>query len=133
MSSRRILKTGESYPFSRYFELSFIIDDILAELDCTIARKNLALTQSSQPVNLDFLQQQIQRNLAHIDLVNETARREALISPVLVEVCNLTDQRLNIEYSIEVNDYLKGTLDYYIAAPQNLLVVYQLTMKLHLI
>ena len=33
-----------------------------------------------------------------------------------------SDRRV-IEYSIAVNDYLKGTLDYYIAAPQNLLVI----------
>lgn len=123
MSSRRILKPGESYPFSRYFELSFTIDDILAELNCTIQRTNLTLPQSSEDVNLDLLQHQIQRNLSHIDLVNETARREALISPILFEVCDLTNQRLNIEYSIAVNDYLKGTVGYYIAAPQNLLVI----------
>lgn len=30
---------------------------------------------------------------------------------------------MNIEYSIAVNEYLKGTLDYYIAAHQNLLVI----------
>ncbi|MFN6514696.1 MAG: hypothetical protein RMY29_009360 [Nostoc sp. CreGUA01] len=123
MNSRRILKAGESYIFSQYFELPFIIDDILAELNCTLERRTLTLPESSQVFDLQFLQQQIQRNLSHIDLVNETARREALISPILFEVCNLTNQRLNIEYSIAVNDYLKGTLDYYIAAPQNLLVI----------
>ncbi|HEY9820653.1 MAG TPA: hypothetical protein V6D35_07715 [Candidatus Sericytochromatia bacterium] len=123
MNSRRILKAGESYTFSRYFELSFTIDDILAELDCTIERKILTLPESPGTLNLDSLQQQLQRNLSHIDLVNETTRREALISPILFEVCDLTNQRLNIEYSIAVNDYLKGTLDYYIAAPQNLLVI----------
>jgi hypothetical protein len=123
MNSRRILKAGESYTFSKYFELPFIIDDILAELNCTLERKNLTLPESSEVFDLRFLQQQLQRNLSHIDLVNETARREALIGPILFEVCNLTNQRLNIEYSIAVNDYLKGTLDYYIAAPQNLLVI----------
>lgn len=123
MTSRCILKAGESYTFSRYFELSFTIDDILAELNCTIERKNLELPEFSENLNLQFLQHQIQRNLSHIDLVNETTRREALIGPILFEVCDLTNQRLNIEYSIAVNDYLKGTLDYYIAAPQNLLVI----------
>ncbi len=123
MNSRRILKAGESYTFSRYFELPFTIDDILTELNCTLERKSLALPESSEVFDLRFLQQQLQRNLSHIDLVNETARREALIGPILFEVCDLTNQRLNIEYSIAVNDYLKGTLDYYIAAPQNLLVI----------
>ncbi|MEH2001827.1 MAG: hypothetical protein V7L00_24365 [Nostoc sp.] len=102
--------------------MPFTIDDILAELNCTLERKNLTLPESSEILDLQFLQQ-LQRNLSHIDLVNETARREALIGPILFEVCDLTNQRLNIEYSIAVNDYLKGTLDYYIAAPQNLLVI----------
>lgn len=123
MSSRRILKPGESYTFSRYFELSFTIDDILAELNCTVERTNLTFPEYSETLNLEFLQRQIQRNLSHIDLVNETARREALIGPILFEVCDLTNQRLNIEYSIAVNDYLKGTLDYYIPSPRNLLVI----------
>ncbi|MEH2113365.1 hypothetical protein [Nostoc sp.] len=123
MNSRRILKAGESYTFSQYFELPFTIDDILAELNCTLERKNLTLPEYSEILDLQFLQQQLQRNLSHIDLVNETARREALIGPILFEVCDLTNQRLNIEYSIAVNDYLKGTLDYYIAAPHNLLVI----------
>jgi hypothetical protein len=97
MNSRRILKAGESYTFSRYFELPFTIDDILAELDCTIERKNLTLPESSEVLDIQFLQQQLRRNLSHIDLVNETTRREALIGPILFEVCDLTNQRLNIE------------------------------------
>ncbi|BAY32725.1 hypothetical protein NIES2107_46150 [Nostoc carneum NIES-2107] len=113
MSFRRILKAGESYTFSKYFELPFTIDDILAELNCNIERNNLILPQYSENLDIQFLQQQLQRNLSHIDLVNETTRREALIGPILFEVCALTNQRLNIEYSIAVNEYLKGTLDYY--------------------
>lgn len=123
MSSRRILKAGESYTFSRYFELPFTIDDILAELNCTVERKNLTLHEYQEDIDLKYLEQRLRRNLSHIDLVNEMARREALIGPILFEICDLTNQRINIEYSIAVNDYLKGTLDYYIAAPQNLLVI----------
>ncbi|AUB38025.1 hypothetical protein COO91_03982 [Nostoc flagelliforme CCNUN1] len=55
MSSRRILQVGESYTFSRYFELPFTIDDILAELNCTIERKNLTLPESSEIVDIHFL------------------------------------------------------------------------------
>ncbi len=40
MNFRRILKAGESYTFSQYFELPFTIDDILLELDCTLERIN---------------------------------------------------------------------------------------------
>jgi hypothetical protein len=120
--TRRILKAGESYPFSRYFELPFTLEDILLELDCTLCRTPISLPTTHTIPALENLRQQLERNLRRTNLLNESTRREALISPVLLEVCDLADQTLNIEYAISVNDYLKGTLDYYIAA-SNLLVI----------
>lgn len=55
-------------------------------------------------------------------LVNETARREALIAPILFEVVDFTNHRIYIEYSIAVSEHLRGTVDYYIAS-HNLIVV----------
>lgn len=43
--------------------------------------------------------------------MNETARREALIAPILLEVTELSDRRIYIEYSIAVNEHLRGTVD----------------------
>jgi hypothetical protein len=50
------------------------------------------------------------------------ARREALIGPLLFEVADIANQRINVEYSIVVSEHLRGTVDYYIAN-QNLLVI----------
>jgi hypothetical protein len=54
--------------------------------------------------------------------VNEMARREALIGPLLFEVAEIANQRINVEYSIVVSEHLRGTVDYYIPS-QNLLVI----------
>jgi hypothetical protein len=92
--------------------MPFTIEDILAEFDCTLVRQLLDLPQSNLSFNLELLECELNR----IELVNETARREALISPILFEVAELTNQRINVEYSIAVNEHLRGTVDYYIAS-----------------
>jgi hypothetical protein len=71
---------------------------------------------------LDNLRRELARNRQRIELVNEIARREALIGPLLFEVAEIANQRINVEYSIVVSEHLRGTVDYYIAN-QNLLVI----------
>ncbi len=116
MARSRILQPGIPLTFSQYFEMPFTIEDILAEFDCTIARQLIELPQSNLSFNLEPLDRELNRNRNRIELVNETARREALISPILFEVAELTNQRINVEYSIAVNEHLRGTVDYYIAS-----------------
>jgi hypothetical protein len=117
-----ILKPGVSCTFSQYFDLPFTIDDILAELGCTIDRTALNLLRKPLRGTLDLLRNELKRNNNRIELVNEMARREALISPILFEVAELSNQRINIEYSIAVNEHLRGTVDYYIPG-QNLVII----------
>ncbi|EGJ30132.1 MULTISPECIES: hypothetical protein [Moorena] len=130
MNRRRILKAGQSYTFNQYFDLPFTLEDILAEFDYTFVRSPLARLRRShidlprQPFTaaIEPLLHQLQRNRKRIELINETARREALIAPILFEVVDLTNHRIYIEYSIAVNEHLRGTLDYYIAN-HNLIVI----------
>lgn len=124
MSDRpSILKPNESYSFSQYFDLPFTLEDILAELNCTTERKKLLFSESSAPVNVQDLRRNLDRALRHVSLNNESSRREAIVFPILLEVCEITDNRLNLEYAVVVNEFLKGVIDYYIAAQRNLLVV----------
>ncbi|WP_264326060.1 hypothetical protein [Romeriopsis navalis] len=118
----QILKPGKSYSFSEYFDLPFVIDDILAELGCGIERCPIELPRQPLLVSLDNLERELQRNTKRIELANEMARREALIGPVLFEVAEMADRRINVEYAISVNERLKGYVDYYIAG-NNLIVV----------
>lgn len=122
MPRSRILQLGIPRTFSQYFEMPFTIEDILAEFGCTIVRQLLDLPQSDLSFNLELLERELNRNRNRIELVNETARREALISPILFEVAELTNQRINVEYSIAVNEHLRGTVDYYIPSG-NLIII----------
>jgi hypothetical protein len=119
----RILNPQDSYTFSKYFELPYAIDDILADLDCTYSLENVDLPQAKYTLDLLTLQHKLERDILIADLKSEMARREILIAPVLLELCAYLHLRLRIEYPVNVSSWLKGTLDYYIAAEQNLLVI----------
>ncbi len=124
MSRQRILQPGQSYTFSKYFELPFAPGDILAELGCTYERLSLQLPTSAGSITcLDFLSRYLQRNLIYVNPISEAARREVLIAPTLLEVCAETKSQLNIEYPVNVSEQLKGSFDYLITASNSLLVV----------
>jgi hypothetical protein len=123
MSRPKILKPDETYTFSRYFELAFDPEDILSELDCTLTRTAFNLELSSTEVDISELARQIQDNLDYVDLTSETARREALIAPILLRICSIVKTKLKIEYPVVVNNYLRGNLDYFMQLENQLLVV----------
>ena len=106
-----ILKSGVSCTFSQYFDLPFTIDDILAELGCTIERTTLNLPRKPLSQSLELLQRELARNQNRVELVNEIARREALIGPILFEVAERSNQRINVEYSIVVNEHLRELVE----------------------
>ena len=123
MSRPQILKSGENYTFSKYFELSFDLEDILTELGCTLERSLVSLPSYAEELDVSSLKNRLEESLTYVDLTSEAARREILIAPVLLELCRLTQAKLKIEYPIAVNDQLKGTLDYYVQSRGRLLVV----------
>ncbi len=120
----RVLDPAESYTFSQYFDLPFAPDDILLDLGCSLVRKRLELPSYSGTIlQLDFLRSYLERNLEFVAPISEISRREIFIAPILLEICAQTHTRLNIEYTLKVNNWLKGVLDYYIPAAQGLLVI----------
>ncbi len=124
MNRPRILEPQATYTFSKYFDLAFDAADVFAELDCDFERVALDLPQFSEPIDFkDELHNRLLTALRVTSLMSEMARREALIAPILFAVCGYLEQELKIEYRVEVSDQLKGTLDYYIPSPQNLLVI----------
>lgn len=124
MSRPRIIQPGQSYTFSKYLELSFTPEDILAELGCSYDRERLLLPKSEYDVNkIEDLQRLIERNLRRVKLLSEDARKQAIIAPILLEVCEITQTQLNIEYFVSVSEQLKGSFDYYISKGKGLLVI----------
>ncbi len=124
MNRRSILDPQASYTFSKYFELSYEPEDIFAEFDCTFERKALTLPQAHRPIGfVDELRRRLERAVSLTNIASEMARRELLIAPVIFAVCDYLDQEMKIEYRVDVSRQLKGSFDYFIPSPQNLLII----------
>ncbi|NJL80401.1 MAG: hypothetical protein HC836_02420 [Richelia sp. RM2_1_2] len=124
MNRPRILQPNQNYTFTKYFELSFSVEDILVELGCSYNRERLQLpTADISQEAITPLISIINRNLKRVKLMSEDARKQAIIAPILLEVCEITQTQLNIEYPININERLQGRLDYYIGQDKELLVI----------
>lgn len=124
MTRPPILQPGQSYTFRQYFELPFEPDDILAELGYQLDRTELDLARYSG--ELDRLEESVRRireNLQYASLTSEQARRELVVAPIITDLCYYTRSQLRIEYPLVVNDWLKGSLDYFVRANRTFLVV----------
>ncbi len=121
----KVLNPNESYTFSRYFDLPYTPEDILADLGCTLERtdrNDLPYATLDLPWIADFATS-MSRRLQRVNTTTEQARREALIFPLIDQICDRLDYSINIEYAVTVSNWLKGSLDYYIPSPNNLLVI----------
>ena len=58
-----------------------------------------------------------------MQLTNETAKREVLVAPILMEVAIACNQTLRFEYLLKVNNWLQGSLDYLIRGESQIVVV----------
>lgn len=122
MINTQILDPNESYTFSRYAELSFDTADILAAFEVGLVSHSLQLPQQL-PIDPNPLRSELEENLTLVDPSSEIAHREALIFPVLKTVCKFTKTLLKIEYPIRVNNWLKGSFDYFLPGVKNLVVI----------
>lgn len=119
-----ILKSHEFYTFRSYFQMKFAPADILRELGASLTKASINLPPATvQLTRLPDLRQRLEEGILRVSLTSEAARREVLIAPILLEVAHITEATINIEYPIEVNQYLKGELDYYLQSQHNVLVV----------
>ncbi|NER20073.1 MAG: hypothetical protein F6J96_04950 [Symploca sp. SIO1C2] len=120
----RILDPNQSYTFSKIFELRIRPDDLANEFGYNFTRKHLQLPQYQLELeHLNYLKNQLKAVLPYVDLVNETSRREVLISQVVLQLVGYTKAQLRIEYFIKVNEQLQGYLDYLLRSPTELLVI----------
>jgi hypothetical protein len=125
MAKPKILQEDREYTFRSYFEMTYEPEEILAELGYALVRSRLSLPTTQKPLDrLEELRDRIERTLPRVSLTSETARRETLVAPILLEVATYyCDCQLRIEYPLAVTKWLKGNLDYLLRADQNLLVV----------
>jgi hypothetical protein len=124
MSKIPILQADQSYTFRSYFEMSYGTDEILAEFGYTFASDRIPLPKTEETLNwVPELRDRIESFLPHIRLTSETARRETLVAPLLLAVTVHCNCQLRIEYPLNVNNWLKGYLDYLLRSTHNLLVI----------
>jgi hypothetical protein len=124
MSRIAIIQPNQSYTFSDYFKLNFAPQDILAYFGVSLQRRSLQLPQYSGDLDrLAELKSRIEESLPRLSLTSEMARREFLIAPVLTDLLHYTQATLNIEYPVNVNNQLKGYLDYLLQNDQTFLVI----------
>ncbi|HBE18150.1 MAG TPA: hypothetical protein DEG17_15540 [Cyanobacteria bacterium UBA11149] len=126
MAKIKILQEDQSYTFRSYFELPYEAEDILAEFDYALSLSHLSLPKTTRELDrISELKQRIDEILPFVSLSNETARRETLVSPIMLEVIRYCHCKMRIEYPVNVNNWLKGNLDYLLRSQNqnNLLVI----------
>lgn len=113
-----------SYTFADYFKLNAQVEDVLAHFGFGYEGKLCELpSKEVDRAALADLRTRIEESLPFLGLSNETARREFLISPVLLETVRHTHAQLRAEFPIEVDDQLKGTVDYFLRARRQVLII----------
>ena len=124
MSRKPLLDPNRSYTFSNYFDLNADVFDLLAEFGYSLTRSQQLLPQFLGSLEqVEILKERIDAILPYVDLVNETARREIFIAPIVSELVRITHARLSIEYPLQVTPQLQGSLDYYLRTQTHLLVI----------
>ncbi|WP_420208321.1 hypothetical protein [Candidatus Electronema sp. JC] len=122
---RSIFKEGKKYTFSDYFEMGNPTEEIVVALGYAFFTQAVALPrlQTVSQETAERISSTYYALLPKISLSSETAKREVMIAPVLHSVIQNINAKLNIEYPVEVNDKLGGTIDYLFRSPQNLIVI----------
>ena len=124
MLRRKILEENKSYTFRSYFELPYDTDEILAEFGYRFCIDNLNLPIAKDlPARLPAIKQEMLAMLRLTLLSTETAKREILIAPIVTEIARFCQCQLRIEYSVNVNERLKGELDYFFRSEEGVLIV----------
>ena len=118
------LSTQEGLTFTDYFKLNIDIEEVVAHFGYGFSSNELVLPRNAHDVPwYEDLYQRIQESLPYISLTSEAARREFLIAPILIDLARYNQVKVKVEFPLEVSNQLRGTIDYYIQATHNFLVI----------
>jgi hypothetical protein len=120
-----LLDPKKQYSFSDYFNLNIPIDELLAYFNYQYrAEARYSLRHATtRPPFFETLQAELTKYIEFFSLNNEVARREVLISPILLKVALFLNVPLRFEYPLRVNKQLGGKIDYYMQRENNLLII----------
>ena len=122
---RSIFQENRKYTFSDYFEMNYPTDEIVSEFGYSYEIKVIELPKSTDYEGniVKNLQDIYYAVFPRIPLNSEIAKREFLIAPLLLEIIKNSVAKINIEYSLNIDDKLSGYLDYFLQANQNVVVI----------
>lgn len=121
---RPLISLTESLTFSDYFKLNIDADELLPHFGFALETRRCDLPVTGRELTgVDDLKSRLEQALPHLSLTSEAARREFLIAPVLLDLVRYTGGRIKVEYPVEVNQQLQGTLDYFLQTEASLLVI----------
>ncbi|ESA35573.1 hypothetical protein N836_11280 [Leptolyngbya sp. Heron Island J] len=120
----QIIELPESCYFSDYFKLNYYLEDIVTHFGYSFELTSLVLPQSEKPVEtIDRLRERLEESLPFVTLDSESARREFLIAPLVLELVHLIHVKVKVSYSLKATEQLKGLLDYYLQSGDSLLII----------
>jgi hypothetical protein len=116
-----------NYSFSDYFKINIRAEDLAMLFNYTYELKELKFQKNKLPNDLkdwidDFLSHYDKlRNL--VNLSNEMAIREFLISPIIFELVKRFEVKVDIENSVYYSNILKGSIDYILSKNSNFIAI----------
>ncbi len=123
-TKKPLLVLDKKRTFFDYFKLNLETGDILDTFGYDFAVSHVTLPQTKvAPERVNDVRAHVEACLPYVNFTSEAARREFLIAPVLLEVVRTTHAKLSVEYPLEVDRNLRGTLDYFLRAESQLLVI----------
>ncbi|CAK0746199.1 conserved hypothetical protein [Gammaproteobacteria bacterium] len=123
--SKLFFKEGKKYTFSDYFDFNNPTEDIANEFGYSFETRILELptAPSFNQKEILHLQENFYEILPKISLNSEMAKRDFMIAPILWSVLLYAKARIHVEYPIEIDNKLGGSLDYLIRSEQELVVI----------
>ena len=123
--SKSVFTKDKRYSFSDYFYMGNPSEEIIAELGYHLSFQEiqLPLAPDIEQSTVDKLKDFYYRLLPKITVNSEMAKREFMIAPLLHTVVLELDAKLNIEYPLDIDDKLNGSIDYLIRSEQDLIVI----------
>lgn len=122
---KSIFKENRRYTFSDYFDMASPTREIVGELGYSFAVELIDLPRLpvSDPAIVRRLNAIYYTAFPKISLTSEIAKREFLIAPLLLEMAMNFDIRIEVEYPLDIDDKLSGSLDYLLRWRHSMLVI----------
>jgi len=119
-----VIEPNQSYTFADYCKLNSEPEEILEYFGYKFQSKSLILPTTQLHLDrLTELKTRIEESLPYISLTSETARREFLIAPVILDLICYTHAKVKVEYTLNINNQLRGIVDYYLKSENQLLII----------